>query len=421
MVSYEDLMADHRSRFEELRRKERKVWDEQAYLMKELLDNNKRLIEERDEVAAADDKQRRIEHLEATLKIEESLRMEQENENLKLREFKASVVSACPVAIFSTSPLIILWQENSKFVLVLIDADAEMYWASFPNPQGVTFNDEYLKGGINGGAKAAQAFMAKVREYLVSTPELVSNPNSIQVTVKAYANLEALEKVCLAKRKIDTVGDLRNFWIGFTRAFAMCDVVDVGYGKEEADSKIRDVLNFNIDNVQCAHVLMACCHDTGYIPELRKYSVPATIDRITLLQVGQLRSQMENLGFRTTRLFEPLFSSSFTSKPAAHKYSSDPASTKKDIKHRSRKIPGRMEWNQPSSSRTRNFVSDVSNGNSTARISSMTTPPVDEAESFVQKLLKACDSSSGYAYDKDEWFTPAAAGGWEFCDEDEYL
>ncbi|CAG8975834.1 hypothetical protein HYALB_00009414 [Hymenoscyphus albidus] len=312
MASYDDLMADYRSRFAELERKEQNVLYEQRYLikasyillplpspppltplnpifppaypltsMKKLLDDNVRLIQDCNNLAAADDKQKRIESLEASLKSEENLRMEQENEILKLREFKAFV-----------------------------------------------FNNEYLKDGVIGGAKAAQAFMAKVREYLVSTPGLVANPNSVQVKVKAYANLEALEKVCLAKRKIGTVGDLRRFWIGFTRAFAMCDVVDVGHGKEEADSKIRDVLNFNIDTVQCAHVLMACCHDTGYITELRKYSVPAMVHRITLLQIGEIRFEMKNLGFSTTQIFEPLFS--FISKPVIHNDSSDTPQEKEE-------------------------------------------------------------------------------------------
>lgn len=90
-----------------------------------------------------------------------------------------------------------------------------------------------------GGEKAAHAFMAKVRDYLSSLPELVKDSKSIQIMVKAYANLEGLEKVCLTKDRVDRPGDLRRFWIGFTRAFPLIDVVDVGYGKEEADSKIR--------------------------------------------------------------------------------------------------------------------------------------------------------------------------------------
>lgn len=77
------------------------------------------------------------------------------------------------------------------------------------------------------------------------------------------------------------------------------------------------MLSFHVKNIQCAHVLLACCHDLGYIPELRKYSSPTTVDRITLLSAGELRTEMQNLGFRTTEIFESLF---FTDEPTPLSY-----------------------------------------------------------------------------------------------------
>jgi hypothetical protein len=56
-------------------------------------------------------------------------------------------------------------------------------------------------------------------------------------------------------------------------------------------------------------VLLACCHDTGYIPVLRHYAAqPLALERVTLLSGGNLRLDMSNLGFKTTDLFESLFS-----------------------------------------------------------------------------------------------------------------
>jgi hypothetical protein len=56
-------------------------------------------------------------------------------------------------------------------------------------------------------------------------------------------------------------------------------------------------------------VLLACCHDTGYIPVLRHYAAqPLALERVTLLSGGNLRLDMSNLGFKTTNLFESLFS-----------------------------------------------------------------------------------------------------------------
>jgi hypothetical protein len=71
---------------------------------------------------------------------------------------------------------------------------------------------------------------------------------------------------------------------------------------------LAEVLNFHFHfgNPLCEHVMLACCHDAGYVPALRQYT--AQPERITLVTVGPVRPAMHTLGFRTTRLFEPLFS-----------------------------------------------------------------------------------------------------------------
>ena len=78
-----------------------------------------------------------------------------------------------------------------------------------------------------------------------------------------------------------------------------------------ADRSCTEVLRINISNVHCEHVLLACCHDAGYIPVLRQYAAQDSArKRITLLSGGRLRSDMSDLGFPTTSIFQPLFSSS---------------------------------------------------------------------------------------------------------------
>lgn len=38
---------------------------------------------------------------------------------------------------------------------------------------------------------------------------------------------------------VDNENDVKDFFLGFTQAKASFDFIDVGYGKERADSKIR--------------------------------------------------------------------------------------------------------------------------------------------------------------------------------------
>jgi hypothetical protein len=68
------------------------------------------------------------------------------------------------------------------------------------------------------------------------------------------------------------------------------------------------VLSHYISNPQCEQVLLACFHDAGYIPVLRKYAAQTSCSkRISLLSVGAVRQEMTTVRFKTTPLFEPLF------------------------------------------------------------------------------------------------------------------
>ena len=53
------------------------------------------------------------------------------------------------------------------------------------------------------------------------------------------ANVMGLAKAMQRDGSIDDVSELKEFTQGFTQARAGFDFIDVGYGKERADSKIR--------------------------------------------------------------------------------------------------------------------------------------------------------------------------------------
>ncbi len=59
----------------------------------------------------------------------------------------------------------------------------------------------------------------------------------VAIVVKAYANLSGLSKH-FKERGIHP-SDTAQFWIGFTQRFPFMDFVDLGFGKELADNKIR--------------------------------------------------------------------------------------------------------------------------------------------------------------------------------------
>lgn len=46
---------------------------------------------------------------------------------------------------------------------------------------------------------------------------------------------------------LDSESELKEFYLGFTQAKASFDFIDVGHGKERADSKIKGMLYLRLD------------------------------------------------------------------------------------------------------------------------------------------------------------------------------
>lgn len=106
----------------------------------------------------------------------------------------------------------------------------------------VQFNEELIAQGIEGGKKTANMLRNTILEsYNDLYGEL---PDDIEIICKIYANIAGLGKAMVRDGCIQNSEDLRNFALGFTQAKASFDFVDVGHGKERADSKIKGILNF---------------------------------------------------------------------------------------------------------------------------------------------------------------------------------
>lgn len=96
--------------------------------------------------------------------------------------------------------------------------------------------------------------------------------------MRAYANLNDLAKSLRLSNVIDRDEDMRTFAEQFTNSRAEVDFVNVGRGKENADSKLRKMLNHYLRNLQCKKIFVACCHDNGYLQYVSEYpSSPNTL------------------------------------------------------------------------------------------------------------------------------------------------
>lgn len=98
------------------------------------------------------------------------------------------------------------------------------------------FADNYISLGADGGGPAADKLMDKTKEYLASLNPPIKDVKD-NIMIKAYANLNGMAKVF--KEKGIHPNEISAFWQSFTRRFPFVDFVDVGWGKEVADNKIR--------------------------------------------------------------------------------------------------------------------------------------------------------------------------------------
>jgi hypothetical protein len=64
---------------------------------------------------------------------------------------------------------------------------------------------------------------------------------------------------------------LTKFARGFCRAQPLFAVTDVGYGKEQADNKVRKLFEVMEKNIQCKCLVLAGCHDNGYATFLESF------------------------------------------------------------------------------------------------------------------------------------------------------
>ncbi|KAI0973284.1 hypothetical protein F4678DRAFT_23933 [Xylaria arbuscula] len=176
--------------------------------------------------------------------------------------------------------------KNGSFVVVLIDGD------------GAKFRDEFLRDHEQGAVKAAWKLKEAVKE--------ANFGHDMPILVRVYANINDLARSLRMSGVIDYDDSLRVFAEQFTNTYADCDFINVGKGKENADSKIRRLLDHYHNNAQCVKIFIACCHDNGYLHDLRQYAGSA--EKINLIETTAAEPGFRPLGFPMLR-FDSVFKS----------------------------------------------------------------------------------------------------------------
>lgn len=126
------------------------------------------------------------------------------------------------------------------------------------------FSEEYLARGKDGGRDAAASLSAAIKDHLQSynanLPGQVDGKIGVssrgsrsqriispQILCTVYVNRMGLSNT-LVSSKICTAQKLSDFIIGFNQASPLFTVVDVGEGKEAADTKLRGKMSSSFND-----------------------------------------------------------------------------------------------------------------------------------------------------------------------------
>ncbi|PBP27480.1 CCCH zinc finger DNA binding protein [Diplocarpon rosae] len=188
-------------------------------------------------------------------------------------------------------------KNRNPYIMVLIDGD------------GMIFNENLVRLGIEGGKQAATVLRNTVLE---NCNELT---DQIEIMAKVCANITGLSKAMRRDGSLDNPEDLKDFALGFTQGKASFDFIDVGHGKERADSKIKGIfwlqrpsksptltrpenLRWHLRNHNCKQILLGISHDAGYAPFLDEVVSLDDRSKITIMEGPPTVRELKNTGIQ---------------------------------------------------------------------------------------------------------------------------
>ncbi|KAK6495331.1 hypothetical protein TWF481_003355 [Arthrobotrys musiformis] len=175
------------------------------------------------------------------------------------------------------------------YIQVLIDGD------------GMLFHLDLLKKKKDGGSEAAELLLSEIRELVRTNRDDLCIKGDFEIRALVFANLEGLSKT-LVKSNVLKQGDLQQFFMGFTQRLEHVNFIDVGYGKEMADSKIRGEFLFHLKDPRCRLILFGGGHDNGYAPFLKTCTATNPNYPIWLLEGPPMAREIASMNLPSQKL-----------------------------------------------------------------------------------------------------------------------
>jgi hypothetical protein len=142
---------------------------------------------------------------------------------------------------------------------------------------GAIFLPEIIALGNEGGRRAASMLSDAIQENL-------SSLGQFQLWVYVFYNHGGLASALGKSGYLDAKRAFHDFVCGFNQASERFIMVDVGYGKEAADAKLKAHLEDDIRVPQVSKIVFAGCHDDSYVTTINSLITHGLGDKLLLLR-----------------------------------------------------------------------------------------------------------------------------------------
>ncbi|KAI0094919.1 hypothetical protein BDY19DRAFT_982245 [Irpex rosettiformis] len=160
--------------------------------------------------------------------------------------------------------------EDNPLILCLIDGDGNL------------FAPYLIAEGKAGGRHAAMRLTEGINNHMASVDNGGSSGRG-QIWLTIYCNKKGLSET-LTSNNVCTAEKFDEFFMGFNQAAPLFSFVDVGVGKEAADSKIKECLRVFTRFPQTSKVFFGGGHDNGYTSTLNQLQNEGLHTKITILR-----------------------------------------------------------------------------------------------------------------------------------------
>ncbi|KAI0076649.1 hypothetical protein K474DRAFT_1707982 [Panus rudis PR-1116 ss-1] len=175
-------------------------------------------------------------------------------------------------------------QDTNRRVVCLIDGD------------GTIFSQEYIARGQAGGLEAAQRLAEEIQDYLRRQES--APPSTYELSIYCFLHKKGLMDTLGKTGYYEQRAQFDDFLAGFNQAHQRYLMVDVGAGKENADSKLRTFLADNVRMPSTWKIFLGVTHDNGYVPDLRTIMLNGNKEKLILLPgYSEIATGIQKLGF----------------------------------------------------------------------------------------------------------------------------